>query len=151
MSGGDEYPSGSWGQAVPIGTRVLYPDRRMKQVQSGTTRYLVAGPWWGRDPAAPRFLHPGNEHLTARVPIARPVPSWSWGQVIMALLGAVWFVIALPFRVVLGTIAWLGRLTGVAVGFLLMVAGMFLLAGPLFIVGIPLFLVGLVLTLRCLE
>ena len=48
-------------------------------------------------------------------------------------------------------IAWLGRLTGIAVGFALMVAGMFFLAGPLFLIGIPLFLVGLVLTLRCLE
>jgi hypothetical protein len=70
--------------------------------------------------------------------------------VLVGLLGAAWFAIALPFRLVFGAIAWLGRLAGVAVGFVLMVAGMFLLAGPLVIVGIPLFLIGLVLTLRCL-
>jgi hypothetical protein len=67
------------------------------------------------------------------------------------VLGFVWFLVTLPFRLVFGMIAWLGRLTGVALGFGLMVAGMFLLAGPLFIVGIPLFILGLVLTLRCLD
>jgi hypothetical protein len=69
----------------------------------------------------------------------------------LALLGALWFVVALPFRLVFWTIAWLGRLTGVVLGFVLMVVGMALLAGPLFILGIPLFVIGLVLTLRCLE
>ena len=57
----------------------------------------------------------------------------------------------LGIGLVLGLIAWLGRLTGVVVGFVLMVVGMALLAGPLFIIGIPLFIIGLVLTLRCLD
>jgi len=48
-------------------------------------------------------------------------------------------------------IALLGRLTGVILGFLLMVVGMALWASPLFVVGIPLFVIGLVLTLRCLD
>jgi hypothetical protein len=68
----------------------------------------------------------------------------------VALFRAVWFLVALPFRLVFWTIAWLGRMTGVVLGFLLMVVGVALLAGPLFILGIPLFVVGLVLTLRCL-
>ena len=60
-------------------------------------------------------------------------------------------MVTLPFRLVFWLIAWLGRLTGLAVGFSLMVVGMVFLAGPLFLIGIPLFLIGLVLTLRCLE
>ena len=51
---------------------------------------------------------------------------------------------------VFGAISLLGRATGVAVGFALMVVGMALGAGPFFLIGIPLFLVGLLLTLRCL-
>jgi hypothetical protein len=75
----------------------------------------------------------------------------SWAQPVVALLGALWFVVALPFRLVYWIIALLGRLTGVVLGFVLMVVGMALLAGPFFIVGVPLFVIGLVLTLRCLE
>ena len=63
---------------------------------------------------------------------------------------AAWWVVTLPFRVVFGAISLLGRATGVAVGFALMVVGMALGAGPFFLIGIPLFLVGLLLTLRCL-
>ena len=70
---------------------------------------------------------------------------------LVALLAALWFVVTLPFRLVFWVIAWLGRLTGVVLGFTLMVVGMALWAGPLFFIGIPLFLVGLVLTLRCLD
>jgi hypothetical protein len=71
-------------------------------------------------------------------------------QVIMGVLAALWFVITLPFRAVIWIIGLLGRLTGVILGFLLMVVGMALWAGPFFIVGIPLFIIGLLLTLRCL-
>lgn len=67
------------------------------------------------------------------------------------LLGTLWHVVTLPFRLVFWTIAWVGRLTAVLLGFSLMVVGMALWAGPLFFLGIPLFLVGLVLTLRCLD
>ena len=66
------------------------------------------------------------------------------------MLGAIWTVITLPFRLVLGAIELLGRLTGLVVGFVVMVVGVALAVGPLFPVGIPLFLVGLVLTLRSL-
>ena len=67
-----------------------------------------------------------------------------------AAFSAVWFLVALPFRLVRGTIRLLGRLTGVLVGFGLMVVGMALCAGPFFLIGAPLFLIGLLLTLRCL-
>src|SRR5437764_9996876 len=94
------------GEESPIGTRVLYPDGRMKQAQSGTTRSPAAGPRWGREPAAPRLFRSSDERLTADLQAVRPAPAWSWGRMIVALLGAVWFALALPFRLVFGTIAW---------------------------------------------
>jgi hypothetical protein len=69
----------------------------------------------------------------------------------VGLLRAVCFLMALPFRLLFLTIAVLGRITGLVVGFLLMVVGTALLPGPLFLIGIPLLVIGLVLTLRCLE
>jgi hypothetical protein len=68
-----------------------------------------------------------------------------------AILRAIWFVVTLPLRLLFWTIAILGRLMGVLVGFSLMVIGIALWAGPFFLIGIPLFLIGLVMTLRCLE
>jgi hypothetical protein len=118
----------------------------MKQAQYGPSRSPFPAYGCPRDAVGPRFLRARGPEAYA----VRPVPSWSWGHRVVSLLAAVWFLVALPFRLVLGTIAWLGRLTGVALGFVLMVLGMFLLAGPLFIIGIPLFIIGLVLTLRCL-
>ncbi|MBV8269896.1 MAG: hypothetical protein JO252_26540 [Planctomycetaceae bacterium] len=67
-----------------------------------------------------------------------------------AVLGTIWSVITLPFRLVFWVLDLLGRLTGLVLGFALMVVGMALWAGPLFLIGIPLFLVGLLLTLRSL-
>lgn len=73
---------------------------------------------------------------------------------LLSLIGGVfslaWFLVTLPFRLVMGTISLLGRLTGIFVGFGLMVVGMALCAGPFFLIGGPLFLIGLLLTLRCL-
>jgi hypothetical protein len=77
--------------------------------------------------------------------------SWLWGEILLNLFTAIWFVVSLPFRLVFWTIAWLGRLTALVLGFTLMVIGMALGAGPLFFIGIPLFLLGLVVTLRCLD
>ncbi len=56
----------------------------------------------------------------------------------------------LPFRILFWTVALLGRVAGILLGFTLMVVGIALWAGPFFLIGIPLFLIGLVLTLRCL-
>jgi len=123
----------------------------MKQAQSEATRYRSAGRWWSRGLAAPfsqkRTDHPFDPNFhTARQP-----RSWLWGEMLMTLITALWFVVSLPFRLVFWTIAWLGRLTAVILGFILMVVGMALWVGPLFFVGIPIFLVGLLLTRRCLD
>jgi hypothetical protein len=123
----------------------------MKQAQSGTSRYPSPGRWWAREAAASRLLASSHSRLSPEVRSPSPALARSWGRAIGNLLGAAWFLITFPFRLVFWTIAWLGRLTGVVAGFLLMVIGMALLAGPFFIIGIPLFLLGLVLTLRCLE
>jgi len=72
------------------------------------------------------------------------------GRLVVCVLGLLWSLITLPFRLLAGMLGLLGRLTGIVVGFALMVVGMALWAGPLFILGIPLFIIGLLLTLRCL-
>jgi len=70
---------------------------------------------------------------------------------VTGILAALWFTVTLPLRLAFWIVAWLGRLSAVLLGFLLMVLGVALWAGPLFFIGIPLFVVGLLLTLRCLE
>jgi hypothetical protein len=67
-----------------------------------------------------------------------------------AVLGTLWAVFTFPFRLVAWVIDLLGRLTGLLLGFALMVLGVALGASSLFMIGIPLFVVGLILTLRCL-
>ncbi len=66
------------------------------------------------------------------------------------VLGAIWTVLTLPFRLVAWLVELLGRLTGVILGFVLMVVGMALAASPFFVIGIPLFVIGLLITLRSL-
>lgn len=112
----------------------------MKQAQSyrsrGGTRafrpYPGGGAWAG--PAHAGGYGPASPILSA----------------IGLLFRGAWWAVTLPFRLVFGTFALLGRLTGVAVGFTLMVVGMALGAGPFYLIGVPLFLIGLLLTLRCL-
>jgi hypothetical protein len=67
-----------------------------------------------------------------------------------AVLGTIWAILTFPFRVVGWVVDLLGRLSGLLIGFALMVLGAALGASPLFMIGIPLFIIGLVLTLRCL-
>ena len=136
---------------MQISTRVIYPVERMKQVQSDTTLDHWVGQ--GRAPnAIARRRHQRIDSYEDAGACNRARPSsWSWTGIVVTLLSAIWFTISLPFRSVFWLMALLGRLTGVILGFLLMVVGMALWASPLFIVGIPLFVVGLVLTLRCLE
>jgi hypothetical protein len=123
----------------------------MKQVQSGTSSSLTAGRWWSAGSGSPRPLGLRRRRRSAGDDGPGESAAWSWGRAVLGLFASVWFLATLPFRLVFWLIAFLGRLTGIAVGFALMVAGMFFLAGPLFLIGIPLFLVGLVLTLRCLD
>ncbi|MDG3007647.1 hypothetical protein [Paludisphaera mucosa] len=112
----------------------------MKQAQSYRSRPTFGS--FRPSPAAAAW--PGR----ARAEVYAP------GNPILAVVGflfsAAWWVVTLPFRLVFGMFSLLGRMTGVAVGFTLMVFGMALGAGPFFLVGIPIFLVGLLLTLRCL-
>ena len=111
----------------------------------------------------------GNaRHLTRDRPIGQGqdrvegVAKWivapgSWGgcvrleDMLGAMLGAIWWVITLPFRLLAWLVEWLGRLTALGLGFFLMVLGVAFGAGPLFIIGIPLFIVGLLITLRSLD
>jgi hypothetical protein len=67
-----------------------------------------------------------------------------------SVLGALWAVVTLPFRLLIWVVEMLGRLTALAVGFTLMVVGVAFWAGPLPLLGIPVFIVGLLLTLRSL-
>jgi hypothetical protein len=130
----------------------------MKQAQSGTTSHLMVarGRWWSAGIAAPRPMGVGRRRAgwgSGWGGVGSTIGGlvWTSGRAVLAVLGTVWSIATLPFRLVFWIIAWLGRLTGIAIGFAMMVAGMFFLAGPFFLIGIPLFLIGLVLTLRCLE
>jgi hypothetical protein len=67
------------------------------------------------------------------------------------VLGALWWVITLPIRLLFRVVELLGRLTAFVLGFVMMVVGVALGASPLFFVGIPMFVVGLLITLRALE
>jgi hypothetical protein len=111
----------------------------MKQAHSDTT------------PVAPRPVKSTGDRFAGDFRGTYPAPSWTWIGAIVGLFRAIWFVVTLPFRLVFNTIALLGRLTGLVLGFTLMVVGTAFLAGPLFLIGIPLLVIGLVLTLRCLE
>jgi hypothetical protein len=66
------------------------------------------------------------------------------------VMGTLWTVVTLPFRLLIGAVELLGRFTALLVGFTLMVVGMAFWAGPAPVFGIPVFVVGLLLTLRAL-
>jgi len=66
------------------------------------------------------------------------------------MLGMIWSIVTLPIRVLAWLADFLGRLTGLGIGFALMVVGVALGAGPSLAVGLPLFVLGLLLTLRSL-
>lgn len=66
------------------------------------------------------------------------------------MLGALWTILTLPFRIIVWVLDFLSRATGLAVGFALMVVGVAIGAGPSLILGVPIFVVGLLLTLRSL-
>lgn len=123
----------------------------MKQAQSEIARFRTTGHWWSGETTAARNRRRTDRPASLSIEEPEQTRSGLLGQMFTALLAMLWFVVTLPFRLVFWAIAWLGRLTAVVLGFLLMVVGMALWAGPLFFIGIPLFLVGLVLTLRCLD
>ena len=139
------------GRAAQFDKHVIYPDSRMKQAQSETTVYRPVSSWWVGESGKVRGRRRADGPVGAGIRQPERASRWSVARVVLTLATALWFVVTLPFRLVFWVIAWLGRLTAVVLGFMLMVVGMALWAGPLFFVGIPLFLVGLVLTLRCLD
>jgi hypothetical protein len=94
------------------------------------------------------YCYPAYAPIAVRPQAAR-ISHWL-GRLTMGIVAALWYLITLPLRLLIGIIGILGRLTGIILGFSLMVVGMALWAGPLFILGIPLFIIGLLLTLRCL-
>jgi hypothetical protein len=67
------------------------------------------------------------------------------------MLGVIWSILTLPVRLLAWTVDFLGRLTGLGIGFALMVLGVALGAGPSMVLGIPVFVIGLILTLRSLS
>jgi hypothetical protein len=67
------------------------------------------------------------------------------------VLGAIWSLVSLPFRLLFWAVEMLGRAAALALGFVMMVVGVALGAGPLFMVGIPVFVVGLLITLKSLD
>jgi hypothetical protein len=123
----------------------------MNQGQSKITWQRTTDRLRARQPGAPHVRRRADGPFGHALQDPEPRYAWSVALTLVTLLGALWFLITLPFRLVFWMIAWLGRLTGAALGFTFMVVGIALLAGPLYIIGIPLFLVGLVVTLRCLE
>ncbi len=66
------------------------------------------------------------------------------------MLGVIWTIVTLPVRILAWIADFLSRLTGLGIGFTLMVVGVALGAGPSVSLGLPLFVVGLLLTLRSL-
>ena len=66
------------------------------------------------------------------------------------MLGVIWSILTLPIRLLGWTVDFLSRLTGLGIGFALMVLGVALGAGPSMALGIPVFVIGLLLTLRSL-
>jgi hypothetical protein len=122
----------------------------MKQAQSRTSRHATPGGDWPRGGGALRGWRSVDEPHGIKVRGLERPGAVSWVEVCLSVLGTVWTLVTLPLRLIFWTIAWVGRLAAILLGFSLMVVGIALWAGPLFFLGIPLFLVGLVLTLKSL-
>jgi hypothetical protein len=66
------------------------------------------------------------------------------------MLGVIWTIVTLPFRLIVWVLDFLSRATGLANGFALMVLGVAVGAGPSLALGVPIFVIGLLLTLKSL-
>jgi hypothetical protein len=106
---------------------------------------------WLGDRVASRNRRRVDGVVTVESPSVADARLWYCVETLWSVLVTLGYAITAPIRLVFRTIAWVGRLTAVLLGFCLMVVGAALGAGPLFFVGIPLFLIGLVLTLKCLD
>jgi hypothetical protein len=66
------------------------------------------------------------------------------------MLGVLWSLVTLPFRLIGWAVELVGRAVGVGLGFVLMVLGVALCAAQWLPLGLPLFVVGLIVALKCL-
>ncbi|MFM1800958.1 MAG: hypothetical protein RJA81_310 [Planctomycetota bacterium] len=66
------------------------------------------------------------------------------------MIGLAWFVMTLPFRVILGLITTVGRMIGLALGFIILATGAAMWAAQLPHFAIPVLIVGGLLTLKSL-
>ena len=123
----------------------------MKQAQSESARYVWSGHLWPRDATAPGVWKTNGANPAREVQGVGQSGRWSSIEICLSAAGIIWYLVTLPLRLIFLTIAWLGRLAAILLGFCLMVIGIALWASPLFYLGIPLFLVGLVSTLKCLR
>ncbi len=126
-----------------------------------STRHLRPTPGVGPRMSSERTRRPQPE-------ASRPIPygpdrptegegleANSLGSNALRILGlafrGLWSLITLPFRLIVGAIVLVSRVTGLVLGFSLMVGGVALCADPFLIFGIPIFLLGLWMTLRNLS
>ncbi len=67
------------------------------------------------------------------------------------MLGAIWSILTLPFRLIAGVVAFCGRALGVVIGFGLIVAGVAFCSGAVYLLGVPFFVLGLLLMMKSLD
>ena len=82
----------------------------MKQAQSSTTRNIaMTGRLLvSRSGDAREFATDGSRLALPMQAWSDPT-AWSWGEMLVTLMGTLWFLVTLPFRLVFWTIAWLGQ------------------------------------------
>jgi hypothetical protein len=66
------------------------------------------------------------------------------------MFGLAWFVMTLPFRIVFGLISTVGRMIGMALGFVILATGGAMWAAQLPHFAVPVMIVGGLLTLKSL-
>lgn len=66
------------------------------------------------------------------------------------MFGLAWFVMTLPFRLVIGLIGTVGRMIGLALGFIILATGAAMWAAQLPHFAVPVMIVGGLLTLKSL-
>lgn len=120
----------------------------MKQAQSEAAQYALSSRARPGTVAAPYGWPPTRWLINTEIQVFERASSWA--EICLLLFSMLFYLFALPFRVIFWTIAWMGRLAAILFGFCLMVVGIALWAGPLFFLGIPLFLIGLLLMLKSL-
>jgi len=109
-----------------------------------------ANPLAGSPGIGPEIVFPGKIKRPVRADRAAAFPEGRRHDRLEVMLGVIWSILTLPIRLLAWTVDFLSRLTGLGIGFALMVLGVALGAGPSMVLGIPVFVIGLILTLRSL-